>query len=192
MQISYLSKTENAFQNSGWRGRKYISFSTCRLGEGAAGRSHFPGICGIKMFVWCWGMNKTAVVRAHVPTGQFGNFKLLYSSGFSPCITQIQITPYCYYEVFDLGIRKGRDLDISSCFPEEVPWCEAVLGPDTSEASFLRLLLILFSCYYLTVCECVRKNSDWNMVFAWNFSQQGWLPVWACQGLSTRKREKKA
>lgn len=52
MQIYYLSKTENAFQNSGWWGRKYISISTCGLGEGeGAGRSHFPGICGIKVFV---------------------------------------------------------------------------------------------------------------------------------------------
>ena len=145
MQIYYLSKTENAFQNSGWWGRKYISISTCGLSEGeGAGRSHFPGICGIKVFVWCWDINKTAVVRAPVHAGQFGNFKLLYSSGFSPCIIRIQITPYCYYEVFDLGTRKFGGLDISSCFPEEVPWCEAVLGPYTSEASFLPLLLILF------------------------------------------------
>lgn len=37
MQISYLSKTENAFQNSGWWGRKYISISTCGLGAGGDG-----------------------------------------------------------------------------------------------------------------------------------------------------------
>lgn len=37
MQISYLSKTENVFQNSGWRGRNYISISTCGLGEGEGG-----------------------------------------------------------------------------------------------------------------------------------------------------------
>lgn len=124
-----------------------------------AGRSHFPGICGIKVCVWCWDINKTAVLRAPVQTGQFRNFKLLYPSGFSPCIIQIQITPYCYYEVFDLGTRKVGGLDISSCFPEEVPWCEAVLGPYTSEASFLPLLLILSSYYYLTVCECMHAHA---------------------------------
>ena len=95
-----------------------------RMGMGVLGgvwRSHMPGICGIKMFVWCWGVNKTAVVRAPVQTGQFGNFKLLYPSGFSPCIIQFQITRYCCYEGFDLGTRKVRGLMSLAAFLGKSP-----------------------------------------------------------------------
>lgn len=113
-------------------------------------RSHFPGICGIKMFVSCQ-YNETAVVRATCPQDNSGilNFCILLVSAHV-LFVRIQITPYCYYEVLDLGIRNVRGLDISSCFPEEVP--DVRLSWDRTHLQHVPapsphpLLLLLLNC----------------------------------------------
>lgn len=157
------------------------------------GRSHFPGICGIKVFVWCWDINKTAVLRA--PDRTIREFQTFVSLWFQPMYYSDSNHPILLLWSLWFGDQKGWGPWYLFLFSWGSPLMWGCLGTlhiwsIVPAPSPHPLLLLLFNCVWVHARTCMNKNSDWNMVFAWNFSgEQGWLPVWACQGLSTREKK---